>query len=799
MALQFGSPSPSVEDLVADFTDFVQEGANVVPICKQATLNTGSLPDAADVFLKIKRGSYSFLLESAQVIIEPNSQINSQEDVSAQRKMPENIYSIIGTEPFKIITVGDPSSEKSSQTGPQVIQYPASDPLNKLESELSSYRSPKSSKYQMKPDILNGAAVGYISYDCIQYFEPKLSSSYPMEDKLNIPESLFMMTNSFVVFDHRHSTIRVVALCAIPHDQQHFSQQYQLAVNRIDELIERLNSSHSIQANSNANTNTPNGSTHQLYDPPRERYESMVLKLKEHICEGDIIQAVPSQRSQRDMKDLHAFDVYTHLRKINPSPYMFFVDLENFFLVGASPELLVKVTDGHVITHPIAGTRPRGKNNLEDEQLAKELLADIKEQAEHIMLVDLGRNDINRVCQPLSTKVDSLMHIERYSHVMHIVSQVSGTLRPECTPFDAFRSIFPAGTVSGAPKIKAMELIAGLEKLKRGVYAGAVGYFSFNNNIDTCIAIRTMVVKDNIANLQAGGGIVYDSVPSSEYQEIVNKMAVLARSLEVALAHPSRVHYGSSAQNLSNPFYQAWSSFGSQSNQKAIASSSSSTSQLQNFNDNVTEESITHLRNTTDPKKRLLLIDNYDSFTWNLYQYLSQLGQQVIVFRNDKVSVDLCEKLEPARVVISPGPSWPKDAGVSNEVILRFAGRVPILGVCLGHECMVECFGGKIQHCGEIMHGKTSAITHDNKGVYQNLPQNVPVIRYHSLAATIQTVPEVLEPTSFTSDNRIIMGVRHKEFRIEGVQYHPESIKTEFGMEMLNNFVNWTSPRWEEK
>lgn len=795
MALQFGTSSPSLEDLVQDFANFAQEGANVVPICKQVSVNTGSLPDAAEVFLKIKRGSYSFLLESAQVIIEPNQQITSQ-DVSEAKKMPENIYSIIGTEPFKIIAVGDPSSNKSSQHGPQIVHYPASDPLNKLESELSSYRTPKNLKYQMKPDILNGAAVGYISYDCIQYFEPKLSSSYPMEDKLNIPESLFMLTNSFVVFDHRHSTLRVVALCAIPKEQQHLSQQYKLAVDRIDELIERLNGTQPQENNNSPSTNNV-VAEQQLYDPPRERYESMVLKLKEHICEGDIIQAVPSQRCQKPMKDLHAFDVYTQIRKINPSPYMFFVDLENFFLVGASPELLVKVTDGHVITHPIAGTRPRGKDQLEDEQLAKELLADIKEQAEHIMLVDLGRNDINRVSQPLSTKVDSLMHIERYSHVMHIVSQVSGNLRPECTPFDAFRSIFPAGTVSGAPKIKAMELIAGLEKLKRGVYAGAVGYFSFNNNIDTCIAIRTMVVKDNIANLQAGGGIVYDSVPSSEYQEIVNKMAVLARSLEVAHAHPSRVHYGNSSQNLSSPFHQAWSHFGNHSTQNN--STSSPSSQLQNMNDTVTLEIITHLKETTNPSTRLLLIDNYDSFTWNLYQYLSQLGQQVIVFRNDKVTVDLCEKLEPARVVISPGPSWPKDAGVSNDVILRFAGRVPILGVCLGHECMVECFGGKIQHCGEIMHGKTSTISHDNKGVYFNLPQDVPVIRYHSLAATIQTLPEVLEPTSFTSDKRIIMGVRHKEFRIEGVQYHPESIKTEYGMEMLNNFVTWTSPRWDQK
>ena len=242
---------------------------------------------------------------------------------------------------------------------------------------------------------------------------------------------------------------------------------------------------------------------------------------------------MPSQRLARPTS-VHPFNIYRQLRTVNPSPYMFYLDLDGFQIVGASPELLVRVEDGVVTNHPIAGTRPRGATPEEDEHLAEELLADEKERAEHIMLVDLGRNDVGRVCEPGTVNVDSLMHIERYSHVMHIVSQVSGKLRADRTRFDAFRSVFPAGTVSGAPKVRAMEIISELESERRGVYAGAVGYASFSGNLDTCIAIRTMVLKDGIAYLQAGGGIVYDSVPETEFQESVNKMRALERAIDQA-------------------------------------------------------------------------------------------------------------------------------------------------------------------------------------------------------------------------------------------------------------------------
>jgi anthranilate synthase component 1 len=278
----------------------------------------------------------------------------------------------------------------------------------------------------------------------------------------------------------------------------------------------------------------------------QEGYEQHVTSLKKHIVVGDIFQAVPSQRLTRPTS-LHPFNLFRHLRTVNPSPYLFYRDCDDFQIVGASPELLVKEEGGRIITHPIAGTVKRGKTPGEDAELASELRSSLKDRAEHVMLVDLARNDVNRVCDPITTQVDRLMVVEKFSHVQHLVSQVSGVLRPGQTRFDAFRSIFPAGTVSGAPKVRAMELIGELEGEKRGVYAGAVGHFGFNRvspdgtreipgGMDTCIALRTMLLKDGSAYLQAGGGIVFDSDPYEEYVETLNKLGANIQCIQKAEA-----------------------------------------------------------------------------------------------------------------------------------------------------------------------------------------------------------------------------------------------------------------------
>ena len=365
-----------------------------------------------------------------------------------------------------------------------------------------------------------------------------------MKDVLHVPESLFMLFNTIIAFDHFFQVVKIITYVEVPPHPSHatsISSAYDYAYKTINTTIAILQSPDiplppqpPITPNQNAISNI--GQT---------GYEDHVINLKKEIQRGSIIQAVPSHRMARPTT-LHPFNIYRQLRTTNPSPYLFYISCSDFHLVGASPELLVKrEPETHrIITHPIAGTVKRGKTPEEDLQLANELRASLKDRAEHVMLVDLARNDINRVCEPLSTRTDRLMVVEKFSHVQHLVSQVSGLLRKNKTRFDAFRSIFPAGTVSGAPKVRAMELIAELEKEKRGVYAGAVGYFGYGNvdkdgremegAMDTCIALRTMLVKDGVAYLQAGGGIVWDSQPEEEWVETMNKLAANIRCIAAA-------------------------------------------------------------------------------------------------------------------------------------------------------------------------------------------------------------------------------------------------------------------------
>lgn len=389
-----------------------------------------------------------------------------------------------------------------------------------------------------------------------------------MKDILKVPESFFMLFDTIIAFDHFFQLVKVVTYLHVPvgpEQPKSISSAYNEAYKTLSTTITTLQSpgiplppQPSIRPNQTAESNI--GQT---------GYEAHVTTLKKEIQKGSIIQAVPSHRMARPTT-LHPFNIYRQLRTTNPSPYLFYISCSDFYLVGASPELLVKrEPDTHrIITHPIAGTVKRGATPAEDIKLANELRASMKDRAEHVMLVDLARNDINRVCDPLSTRTDRLMVVEKFSHVQHLVSQVSGLLRKKKTRFDAFRSIFPAGTVSGAPKVRAMELIAELEKEKRGVYAGAVGYFGYGNvdgegketegAMDTCIALRTMLVKDGVAYLQAGGGIVWDSQPEEEWQETMNKLAANIRCIEAAEERYSDMDEGGE-----------WDDRGAEENEKA--------------------------------------------------------------------------------------------------------------------------------------------------------------------------------------------------------------------------------------
>jgi anthranilate synthase component 1 len=379
--------------------------------------------------------------------------------------------------------------------------------------------------------VFHGGAVGYLAYDMVRFFEPTLPP--PPKDELGLPDMVFMLTDTVLIFDHR---TRRLMLVANVHTEEHATLQdaYAWARAQIQTLIEKLSQPLAVKP---LQTFAP-VKNDQLPPPvsntTRAEYEAMVRKMKEYIGAGDIFQGVPSQRFETPYCG-STIDLFRALRHVNPSPYMFCLDLPSgFSLVGSSPEVHVKCLDGKIEIRPIAGTRWRGKTKAEDDALAAELLADPKERAEHIMLVDLARNDVGRVAEYGTVKVTDLMIIERYSHVMHIVSNVEGELRADKSAYDVMRATFPAGTVSGSPKVRAMEIINEVEKSKRCAYAGAVGYYSFDGSLDSCIALRTCVVKDGMAYVQAGAGVVADSDPAAEYQETVNKATGMLRAIEWA-------------------------------------------------------------------------------------------------------------------------------------------------------------------------------------------------------------------------------------------------------------------------
>jgi anthranilate synthase component 1 len=464
----------------------IEGSGNLVPVYREIFAD---LETPISAFLKINRGGHSFLLES----------VEGGERIAR--------YSFIGTEPYKIIT-----TREGGQT----------DPLGLVAEELGQYQP-------LPVDGLPqfcGGAVGYLAYEVVRRFEELPS---PEADPLGLPESFFMLVDTLLVFDHATRKIKIISHARLDGDRD---EAYRTAVGKIDDLVKRLEQPLK-QRQPTAVSGTPAKTTAVSSNFTREEFEAAVDKAKCYITAGEAIQVVLSQHLSRPTT-AHPFNIYRALRTINPSPYMFFFDLKDFHIIGASPEILVRAVDGIVTTRPLAGTRPRGQTPEEDARLETELRHDEKERAEHIMLVDLGRNDIGRVSRPGTVAVSELMEVERYSHVMHLVTNVAGRLRPDMTPFDALRACFPAGTVSGAPKIRAMEIIAELEPDKRGPYAGCVGYFSFSGSMDTAITIRTIVMSNGTAHIQAGAGIVYDSVPAREYEETMNKARALLRAIEEA-------------------------------------------------------------------------------------------------------------------------------------------------------------------------------------------------------------------------------------------------------------------------
>jgi len=489
--------SPSL----TEFKKKLKKG-NLIPVW-QEVLADFDTPVSA--FKKIESGKYSFLLES----------------VEGGEKWGR--YSFLGSEPSVIFKSKNGNIEITEKGKTKKSQ---GDPIDALRNLLSRY------KPVTTPELprFHGGAVGYFSYDIVRHIEnlPEIGV-----DDLQLWDSLFMITNLVLVFDNVNHKIKIIYNAYVPEAKK-AREAYDTAVSKIEDIVKKLRKPVKHYKN---NTNKQIGKGKEAPQlksnfKPKD-YKEAVKKTKEYIKSGDIIQAVIAQRWKTKL-DVDPFDLYRSLRVLNPSPYMFYLNTKTETLVGSSPEVMVRVEDGEVESRPIAGTRPRGKTEKEDLKLEKELLADPKERAEHIMLVDLARNDLGRISDTGTVKVDELMTIERYSHVMHIVSNVISNLSRKKDAFDVLKATFPAGTLSGAPKVRAMEIIEEMEPGRRGAYGGAVGYFSFSGNMDTCITIRTFVIKDNEIYIQAGAGIVADSDPEKEYQESVNKVKALVKAIEVA-------------------------------------------------------------------------------------------------------------------------------------------------------------------------------------------------------------------------------------------------------------------------
>ncbi len=471
---------------------------NLIPVYKEILAD---METPVSAFRKIDDGEYAFLLES----------------VEGGEKWGR--YSFLGSAPFAVLKGKGDQVQVIREGREETVTV--EDPIAFVQQEMARFRPVADPAL---PRFVGGA-VGYIGYDMVRFFEP--IPEFPKEDA-GFFDLLLMIMTDLLIFDNLEKKIQIVANVFLREGEDP-EKAYRQAEERIDGMIARLNVPCKI-----VNLTLPRPGELPVPESSfsRERFHEVVERVKEYILAGDVIQVVLSQRFHSKLEN-DPFDIYRVLRTVNPSPYMFFLHLGSTRIVGSSPEVLVRVEGGEVEVRPIAGTRPRGKNDAEDAALIEELLADPKERAEHIMLVDLGRNDVGRVAKTGTVKVRELMVIEKYSHVMHIVSDVVGELAEGKNAYDVLRACFPAGTVSGAPKIRAMQIIEELEPVRRGPYAGAVGYIGFSGNMDTCITIRTMIIRDDDLFLQAGAGIVADSDPEREYVETLNKAKGMLKAIEI--------------------------------------------------------------------------------------------------------------------------------------------------------------------------------------------------------------------------------------------------------------------------
>ncbi|MEZ5530731.1 MAG: anthranilate synthase component I [Porticoccaceae bacterium] len=484
-----------------EFAELAEQNYNRIPVMREVLAD---LETPLSCYLKLARGPYSYLFESVQ----------------GGEKWGR--YSLIGLPASTVLKVkGDQLTVE--RDGELLVSRTTDDPLNEIEEFHGSYRMPELPQLPR----FTGGLVGYFGYDTVRYVEPKLKHSAP-PDELGNPDILLMVSDEVVIFDNLLGKLILVV-----HEDAKEPNAWNCAQTRLDELEAKLKLPlPELPSLNMAGSGLQESAFVSSFG--EDNYKAAVDRIKEYVLAGDVMQVVPSQRLSVDF-DAEPLNLYRALRCLNPSPYLYFLDLDDFHIAGSSPEILARLEDGEVTVRPIAGTRRRGRTPEEDNALEAEMLADPKEIAEHLMLIDLGRNDVGRVAQTGTVNVTEKMSVERYSHVMHIISNVTGQVIPGTSAIDVLRATLPAGTLSGAPKIRAMEIIDELEPVKRGVYGGAVGYIGWNGNMDTAIAIRTAVIKNGKLYVQAGAGIVADSVPELEWKETMIKARAIFRAADLVM------------------------------------------------------------------------------------------------------------------------------------------------------------------------------------------------------------------------------------------------------------------------
>ncbi len=747
---------------------------------------------------------------------------DSRSRIGAAERVPDARYSYLALEPLNIVSAW---SDHVTRDG---IATTCADPFAVL-AELLATRQ-RAADPQLPP--FQGGLAGMFAYDLLHHLE---RVDPPRDARRRAPDLHVGLYDLVIAFDHAQTQCWVLCggLPELVADRAQLRARERISgvVDRWDELVvagagARETAGAGIAAAGHADTpasGDPALATTAADAPPvltdftRPAYEHAVARIVEHVHAGDLFQANLAQRFR--IPRIAADDdiaLYERLRAASPAPFGAFLRAGPITLASASPERFLAVRAGRVEARPVKGTRPRSDDPETDAALAAQLLASEKDRAENVMIVDLKRNDLSRVCRDGSVRATQLCRLESFSGVHHLVSTVVGERKSDAGPIDLVRAAFPSGSITGAPRVRAMEVIHALEPVRRGPYCGAIGWIGFNGDMDLSVAIRTAVLDADYVSIHAGGGIVADSIPGAEYDETLVKAASLVAAARGCAPPPGEEAVAAMSRWMAQQARATMPGVGAGgASQPSAVSAPPSTTQIEahprgeartpdsspaggrGATPAPAESGVPMVRTRSwQPADRstarnqdfVLLIDNYDSFVDNLARYIGELGWSREVVRNDALTVDEIAALDPAHIVLSPGPGRPEDAGVSIELVRRLAHRIPMVGICLGHQAMATALGGTVVRAHEPMHGRTSKVQHDGLGAFEGVSQPLTVTRYHSLIVQAETLPAQLQVSARLPDGTI-MAFRHRVYPMVGLQFHPEAVLTEDGHRILSNIL----------